>query len=89
MGELGEDEIRYHRELGQYINLHKRFNKGAEVISVGTLSKYITDEITNSKAKHFENIESAAAYIKTIKPLLLFLKASRSMKFEQIIELLQ
>ena len=51
------------------------------------LSKYITDGVTNCPAKHFETIEQAVDYIKNKDTKVqLFLKASRSMKFERIIE---
>ena len=85
MGELGENETKYHKELGEYI-YKKMPNK--EIISIGNLSKNITD---SCNGKHFETIEQAADYIKlnTSKNSNLFLKASRSMKFERIIELLK
>jgi len=88
MGELGENEVKYHRELGQYIAAHKNFKKDTKVISIGNLSEYITDEIPNSV--HFLTVEEAVQYIKSniSKKTKIFLKASRSMKFEQIIELL-
>lgn len=88
MGELGEDEIRYHKELGAYINLHKNLKPEVVVISIGNLSKYITDEIKNCNSKHFDTIEAAVDYIKEQIPQdsKIFLKASRSMKFERIIE---
>lgn len=79
MGELGEDEIKYHRELGEYIQ-----SKGMQILTVGELSKNI------NPAKHFDTVEEAAEYIKTniSKDKKIFLKASRYMKFERIIELL-
>ena len=87
MGELGEDEIKYHSELGKYINSHKNLRQDAEILSIGKLSKYITDGVTNCPAKHFETIEQAVDYIKNKDTKVqLFLKASRSMKFERIIE---
>ena len=90
MGELGANEIDYHRELGEYINLHKKLNQNAVVISIGNLSKNITDKITNCKTAHFSTIEDGVNYIKNniSKSSKLFLKASRSMKFERIIEIL-
>lgn len=90
MGELGDNEVRYHAELGEYINSHKRLNPDTEIISIGILSKNITDKVKNCKSSHFEKIEDAVNYIKrNITPnKKLFLKASRSMKFEQIIEIL-
>lgn len=87
MGELGEQEELYHKELGRYIN-KKPLSEGAQVLSVGKLSKNITDEITNFKTEHFGTITEVCAYIKSNVDFesTIFLKASRSMKFEQIIE---
>ena len=91
MGELGEDEVRYHRELGEYINKHKKLAPYTTVITIGELSKNISDAITNCEVIHFDNLEGAATFIKNnIKPeYKLFLKASRSMKFERIIDMLK
>ncbi len=88
MGELGNEEITYHRELGKYINSHKLLNKNCKILSVGDLSKNITDEINNCFSKHFNSIEKVVLFIKNNlqKSTKLFLKASRSMKFERIIE---
>ncbi len=80
MGELGENEIKYHKELGDYIQ-----SKGiTTVLTVGELSKNIAN------AKHFDTVEEVSEYIKNniSKDTKIFLKASRSMKFERIIELL-
>ena len=90
MGELGENEIKYHKELGEYINNHKNLDKNAQVITIGELSKNISDNITNCKSIHFNSIEDAVNFIqKNIdKSSKIFLKASRSMKFERIIEAL-
>ena len=79
MGELGKDEIKYHNELGNYIQ-----EKGMNILTVGELSKNI------NPALHFDTVEDAAEYIKTnvSKDKKIFLKASRSMRFERIIELL-
>jgi len=87
MGELGENETKYHKELGEYINNHKNLKNNTQIFSIGPLSKNITDSITNCKTQHFDEIESAVEYIKTNIPKdsILFLKASRSMKFENII----
>ena len=87
MGELGEDEIKYHSELGKYINSHKHLKPDTIILSIGTLSKHITDEVKNCTAKHFETIEDAVSFLKNAdKNSKVFLKASRSMKFERIIE---
>ena len=80
MGELGEKEVQYHKELGEYI-FNK--NKDAKVITIGNLAENIAEP-------NFLSIEEAVDYIKSnvSKNSKLFLKASRSMKFEKIIELL-
>lgn len=91
MGELGEKEVQYHKELGNYINSHKKLAKNASVLTIGDLSKNISDMVTNCNSQHFTSIEEAVDYIKAnITPdYKLFLKASRSMKFERIIEALK
>ena len=84
MGELGENEVQYHKDLGKYI-----FDKNpkADVITIGNLSANIAEQCGG---KHFVTIDEAVNYIKSnvSKDKKLFLKASRSMKFERIIELL-
>lgn len=88
MGELGENEVQYHRELGEYINNKANLNTQAKIISIGSLSKNITDAVKRCETHHFETIDEAVSYIKEniTPPMKLFLKASRSMKFEKIIE---
>lgn len=80
MGELGENEIQYHKELGEYI--YKK-NPKAKIITIGNLSKNVAEP-------NFTTIEEAVEYIKNniSKNTKLFLKASRSMKFEKIIDML-
>lgn len=82
MGELGENEVQYHKDLGKYIY---EKNKNAKIITIGNLSKNISEEANGT---HFESIDEAVNYIKKNVPTTskLFLKASRSMKFEQIID---
>lgn len=81
MGELGENEVQYHKELGEYI--YKK-NSKVNIITIGNLSKNIAEP-------NFSTDEEAVEYIKNnvSKNTKLFLKASRSMKFEKIIELLK
>lgn len=90
MGELGENEVKYHAELGKYINNHKLLKQNTLVITVGNLSQYISASISGCKTVHFDTAENAVKYIKTnvSKDSKLFLKASRSMKFEEIINML-
>ena len=63
-------------------------NTQAKIISIGSLSKNITDAVKRCETHHFETIDEAVSYIKEniTPPMKLFLKASRSMKFEKIIE---
>lgn len=91
MGELGENEVFYHKEIGKYINNHKCLSENAIVITIGNLSQHISSEVKNCTSIHFTDKESAVEYVKTkiSRECKLFLKASRSMKFEKIIEMLQ
>ncbi len=79
MGELGENEKIYHREVGEFIE--KYAHSTNKFITVGDLAK----EIDNRN--NFSDNESAARYIiETYKyGATIFFKASRSMKFEEII----
>ena len=90
MGELGENEVYYHKGLGQYINSHKLLPNNVQILSVGALAKNITNEITKVYSKNFDAVEDVVKYIKSeIKSSSkIFLKASRSEKFERIIEIL-
>ncbi len=82
MGELGKDEKKYHAEIGEFLDDYD-FDF---LITVGKLARKIKPK--NEKYKNFETNKDAAKYImKKIKPdTTILLKASRSMKFEEIIE---
>ncbi len=87
MGELGENEIQYHREVGKYL---ATLNNKVKYITIGNLAKEI-GEILKTKGfdvTSFETIEKATCYIleNLNNSYTIFLKASRSMKFEQILE---
>ncbi len=88
MCELGENEVFYHAELGKYINNHQKLNNNSVIISIGSLSANITNNIDKIKTYHYTDIDEAVDFIKNniSKENKIFLKASRSMKFEQIIE---
>lgn len=88
MGELGENEVQYHKELGEYINNHKKLNPNTQIITIGSLSKNISEMVKKCKSIHFEEIPQAVKYIKEniSHEYKIFLKASRSMKFEKVIE---
>ena len=91
MGELGENEVKYHKELGEYIDSQQNLSPNAKIFSIGILSKNITDSIKKCETLHFDSIENSIPFLtENLKnQTTLFLKASRSMKFEKIIELLQ
>lgn len=87
MGELGEKEVFYHREVGEYL---AKFKKNVKYITVGNLAKE-TGKILEEHGfdvKYFENTQDTAEYLKSAyqKGETVFLKASRSMEFEKIIE---
>ena len=81
--ELGKDEIMYHKQIGEFLSKYS----DVELLTVGTLSQHIAKSST-LKSVHFENNEQCAKYIveNTQENSTILLKASRSMKFEQIIE---
>lgn len=85
MGELGKDEKKYHAEIGNFLNDYKY----DYLITVGALAKSIKPKNRNANNyKQFEsNIDAAHFIAKKIKKgSNILLKASRSMKFEEIIE---
>ena len=83
MGELGENEIEYHAQLGEFVKENK--NKSNSILTVGNLAKEICSE------NNFNcNLEVVHYIIENIKEKrTIFLKASRSMKFEEIIKALK
>jgi len=87
MGELGENEKEYHKQVGVFLS---KLNKKVKYLTVGDLSKEINKSLTNNKieAIHFNSIEDVSCYIleNLNNSYTIFLKASRSMKFEQILE---
>lgn len=87
MGELGEDEKNYHTGVGEYLS---GINKYVKYILVGKLARYIGKplETAGFEVKYFDNNEQTALYIveNIDKSNTIFLKASRSMKFEEILE---
>ena len=89
MGELGEKEVEFHRETGEFIG--KKFQgKQAVFLTVGKLAKYIGDELAKCgfDVKHFDsNLETSRYILDNLHAgITIFLKASRAMKFEEIIE---
>lgn len=86
MLELGKDEIKYHKALGEFLSGYK----GVKLLTYGDLAKFISRN-TLIDAIHFETKESLAQYLvdNVTSGSSILLKASRSMKFEDIIEMVK
>ncbi len=82
MGELGLNEEEYHSQTGKFL---EQFDCDY-VLTTGELAKYIKPD--NLKTVHFNNKKDLADFIKNNLPKgsNILLKASRFMKFEEIIE---
>lgn len=82
MGELGLNEEEYHKETGIFL---EKFECDY-VLTTGNLAKYIQPK--NLKTIHFETKKELVDFIKNNLPkgANFLLKASRFMKFEEIIE---
>lgn len=87
MAELGDDEIRYHKEVGEYLS---SIIKNVKYILVGSLASEIGRplEMKGFEVVYCDNNEQAALYIveNLDKSNTIFLKASRAMKFEDILD---
>lgn len=87
MKELGGNEIEYHREVGRYLS---KLNKNVKYLTVGNLAKEIGKELENNgfEAHYFNSNKDASCYIleNLNKDNTIFLKASRSMQFEEILD---
>lgn len=87
MGELGELEVEYHQEIGDF--LVKHLSGDVNVITVGHLANEITQKLNNRgiSSTNFENNEQASRYIldNVENGTTIVLKASRAMKFEEIV----
>lgn len=83
MGELGKNEVSYHEEVGEFLSGFKN----VKLITVGKLAKNIAEK-TLHDSKSFTSNKGVAKYIFENIPegTTILFKASRSMKFEQIIE---
>lgn len=82
MGELGLNEEEYHIKTGEFLdNFECDY-----VLTIGELAKYIQPQ--KIKTKHFETKKELVHFIKNNLPKgsNILLKASRFMKFEEIIE---
>jgi UDP-N-acetylmuramoyl-tripeptide--D-alanyl-D-alanine ligase len=86
MLELGSDEKKYHQNLGAILLKYDIF----AVFSFGELSKNITNVLEKSSVfnKHYKNKQKLIIDLKKIliKEDIVYLKGSRAMKMEEIIE---
>ncbi len=85
MLELGEKEIEYHQEIGEFCN-----GKIDVLIAIGSLSKNIFDKFTKEKY-YFKTNEEAEKNLNNIlkEDDTILIKASHSMKLEEIVTYLQ
>lgn len=88
MGELGENEIKYHQEIGDF--LIENLKQDVSVITVGKLAKEISDKLDKNgiPSINFEdNLQISRYILDNVKiGTTIVLKASRSMKLEEILE---
>ena len=88
MGELGEYTDALHKDVGEYLAVLPEV-KTAKFLTVGTYAKGIGDVLERSAGfvKNFENNDEVSKYIidNVDVGTTIFLKASRSMKFEEIV----
>jgi len=85
MLELGKDEIKYHKDMGEFLSGYDN----VKLFTYGDLAKYISRN-TTIEARHFDDKKELASYLVECcepKTNVLF-KASRSMKFEEIIDMI-
>ena len=92
MGELGDMEDELHMEVGRYL-AGLSYGKDAKYLTVGRLAREIGDELDAKGffVKNFENNREVSDYIIDSIDVgtTIFLKASRSMKFEEIIDFIK
>jgi len=89
MGELGENEADLHLKLGE--NISKIAPKNTTFVTVGELSKNTAKRLGGFEVRSFENNLEAGKYLKdnVAEGANVFFKASRAMKFEEIIDFLK
>lgn len=91
MFELGENEVQYHREIGEFL-LDKPID---EVVVLGTLSQHIKEVLehgdTSIKVYTFSDNEEAAIYlVATLRPEdVVLIKASNGMNLKEIVDILK
>ena len=89
MGELGKDELRYHKEIGEFLSKNLTNCKNVKLITIGKLANEITLKLNgyNIFSKNFDtNLQTSRYILDNVENgTTIILKASRSMKFEEII----
>lgn len=87
MGELGDNEKLYHQQVGEYLG---QLNKNVKYLTVGNLAKEIGKALESQglNVNYFESNEDVSRYIldNLNDSYTIFLKASRVMKFEEILD---
>lgn len=90
MAELGEKEIKYHQEIGDFLVKKIKNSVDINVITVGNLANEITQKLINegcSSLNFSDNLQTSRYILDNVKiGTTIILKASRAMKFEEIIE---
>ena len=89
MGELGENEADLHFKLGESIS--KIASKNVLFVTVGALSRNTAKALNGFEVKSFDNNMEAGNFLKenVQQSANVFFKASRAMKFEEIIDFLK
>lgn len=85
MLELGKNEKNYHKEIGEFLNGFDAQN--VRLLTVGDLAKYIAKTYKGESVQFKENHDAAKYILENISAgTTMLFKASRSMKFEDIIK---
>lgn len=91
MFELGENALKYHEEIGEFV----ASKKIDELIVIGELAQHIKGKLEENYSKMitkgFDGREEAVQYLKGILKAddVVLLKASNGMKFQEIVEALR
>jgi len=86
MGELGDDAVEMHAEIGQYAR-----DKGVRgFLALGPLSQHAV-EAFGTGALHFETLEALIAHVKTLmhEQAVVLIKGSRFMQMERVVQALE
>lgn len=90
MAELGEKEIEYHQKIGNFLTKKIKENESIDVITVGSLANEITKILNKNNISSInfdDNLQTSRYILDNVKiGTTIILKASRSMKFEEILE---